>query len=85
MEVSEDGSFDCTKSKNSTGMVSFGTVAEQMLYEIGDPQAYILPDVICDFSNVKIEETEKIKLKSLEQKVIQLLINIKFAQHTLMV
>ena len=63
VEVSEDGSFDCTKSKNSTGMVSFGTVAEQMLYEIGDPQAYILPDVICDFSNVKIEETEKDKVK----------------------
>ena len=59
VEIKEDGVFDCSKSQNTTGLVSFGTVAEQMLYEIGDPQSYILPDVICDFSNVKINEIEK--------------------------
>ena len=59
VEIKEDGAFDCSKSQNTTGIVSFGTVAEQMLYEIGDPQSYILPDVICDFSNVKINEIEK--------------------------
>ncbi len=59
VEVDQNGEFDCEKSNNSSGIVNFGTVAEQMLYEIGDPQAYILPDVVCDFSNVKIREKEK--------------------------
>ncbi|MDC3130658.1 DUF1446 domain-containing protein [bacterium] len=63
VEVSDNGSFICTKSKDTAGMVSFGTVAEQMLYEIGDPQAYILPDVICDFSSVAIEEIAKDTVK----------------------
>ena len=59
VEVDQNGEFDCEKSNNSSGIVNFGTVAEQMLYEIGDPQAYILPDVVCDFSNVQIQEKEK--------------------------
>jgi len=59
VDIKDNGEFDCSKSKDSTGLVSFGTVAEQMLYEIGDPQSYILPDVICDFSQVTIKEIEK--------------------------
>lgn len=54
-EVSADGTFVLTAPDGSDALVDERTVSEQLLYEIGDPRAYLLPDVTCDWAGVHIE------------------------------
>ena len=55
-ECRADGSMVITKSAETGGLVSVGTVSEQMLYEVSDPQRYYVADVICDFTQVKLAQ-----------------------------
>lgn len=55
-EAFPNGEVIITKHQNTGGRVSFETVAEQLLYEIGDPKSYITPDCVADFTSIKLED-----------------------------
>lgn len=56
VEVEEDGSFIITKPAMTGGVVDLRTVKEQLLYEIGDPNSYLSPDVTVSFLSLILKD-----------------------------
>ncbi|MCC7430160.1 DUF1446 domain-containing protein [bacterium] len=63
IEAYADGSFIVTKPEDSGGLVSIDTVSEQLLYEMGNPESYITPDVVAHFTTIHLEEESKNRVK----------------------
>ena len=56
LELFDDSSFIVSKCDGTGGLINSAVISEQIVYEIGDPKRYILPDVICDFSNLSLQD-----------------------------
>ncbi|MGH9907310.1 MAG: acyclic terpene utilization AtuA family protein [Pyrinomonadaceae bacterium] len=56
VEASPDGTFVVTKHDGTGGWVTIPTIKEQLVYEMGDPHAYITPDCIADFTTIRLQD-----------------------------
>jgi len=67
-EAYPNGEVIITKHEHTGGKVSFETVAEQLVYEIGDPKEYITPDCVADFTSIKLKDLGKNRVKVFDVK-----------------
>ncbi len=63
VEASPNGEFVITKHDGTGGCVSIQSIKEQLLYEMGDPHAYITPDVVADFTSINLADDGKDRVK----------------------
>ncbi len=63
VEMSPNGEFVVTKHDGTGGRVNVQSVTEQLLYEMGDPKSYITPDVVADFSSIRLAQDGEDRVK----------------------
>jgi hypothetical protein len=68
VEAHPDGTFFISKHDKTGGLVTVDTVSEQLVYEMGDPNNYITPDVIADFTSIRLEQASKDRVKVFDVK-----------------
>lgn len=63
IEMQASGEFHLTKHANTGGEVSVATVSSQLVYEMGDPQHYLTPDVVADFTSLRLQQAAKDRVR----------------------
>ncbi|MGQ0539207.1 MAG: acyclic terpene utilization AtuA family protein [Gemmatimonadaceae bacterium] len=68
VEAEPDGSFAVLKHPGTGGRISVQSVTEQLVYEMGDPRSYITPDVIADFTSIRLEQEgpDRVRVSGIE-------------------
>ncbi len=57
-EIADDGAFTISKPSGTGGAVNIETISEQLLYEVADPANYLTPDVVADFTTIRLSQTQ---------------------------
>jgi hypothetical protein len=63
VEARADGTFDIIKHPNTGGRIDVAGVTEQLVYEMGDPRAYITPDGVADFTTIRLTQEGKDRVR----------------------
>jgi len=63
VEARADGTFDLVKHPGTGGRIDVPGVTEQLVYEMGDPAAYITPDGVADFTTIQLEQVAKDRVR----------------------